>query len=122
MCYPAWQFLEEEYPSAGFFSRAVSFREPRRFHMARVALISPPYLPVYMRNARCDFVSLSKSSWYPIWLGQAGAWLEGKGHKTRLLDAQILGMTTQQAFDDIEKFNADIVAVYTGRLSEANNI
>jgi radical SAM superfamily enzyme YgiQ (UPF0313 family) len=90
--------------------------------MARVALVSPPYLSAYMRNARCDFVSLSKSSWYPIWLGQAGAWLEGKGHTTRLLDAQLLGMTTQQTLDDVQAFRPDVVAVYTGRLSEASDV
>ena len=90
--------------------------------MARVVLISPPYVADYMRNARCDFVSLSGSSWYPIWLGQAGTWLEGRGHTTRLLDAQVLGMSTQQALRAIDDFRADWVAVYTGRLSETSDI
>ena len=90
--------------------------------MARVVLISPPYVTDYMRNARCDFVSLSKSSWYPIWLGQAGSYLESRGHKTRLLDAQVTGLSTQQALDEIKAFNADLVAVYTGRLSEASDV
>ncbi|MEM7584773.1 MAG: radical SAM protein [Acidobacteriota bacterium] len=90
--------------------------------MARVVLISPPYMSDYMRNARCDFVSLSSSSWYPIWLGQAGSYLESKGHKTLLLDAQVNGLNTEQALDEIKNFNADIVAVYTGRLSEESDI
>ena len=50
--------------------------------MAKVVLLSPPYVQDYMRNARCDFVSLSHSSWYPIWLAEAGCYLESKGHKT----------------------------------------
>jgi len=90
--------------------------------MARIVLISPPFVQDYMRNARCDFVSLSHSSWYPIWLGQAGAYLEGKGHQTLLLDAQVAGFNTEQALDRITQFKADIVAVYTGRLSEASDI
>jgi radical SAM superfamily enzyme YgiQ (UPF0313 family) len=76
----------------------------------------------YMRNARCDFVSLSHSSWYPIWLGQAGSYLESRGHVTRLLDAQVMGYDTQGALDAIREFRPDLVAVYTGRLSEASDV
>ena len=88
--------------------------------MARVVLISPPFQKDYMRNARCDFVSLSSSSWYPIWLGQAGTWLEGKGHKTALMDAQLDGDTTESALARVRDFKPDLVAVYTRRLSEDN--
>lgn len=90
--------------------------------MAKVVLISPPYMKDYMRNARCDFVSLSSSSWYPIWLGQAGSYVESRGHETRMLDAQVAGLNTEQALDEIANFKADIVAVYTGRLSEESDI
>src|SRR5690349_19335396 len=90
--------------------------------MSRVVLVSPPWRTKYMRNARCDFVSLSSSSWFPIWLGQAGSYLEKKGHPTRLIDAQILDLTLEQTLDDLKSFKADIVAVYTGRLSEDNDI
>lgn len=90
--------------------------------MAKIALISPPFVSDYMRNARCDFVSLSSSSWFPIWLGQAGSWSEGKGHKTKLMDAQLMGWTKQHALDEINNFGADVVAVYTGRLSEDSDV
>jgi anaerobic magnesium-protoporphyrin IX monomethyl ester cyclase len=90
--------------------------------MSRVVLISPPFQAEYMRNARCDFVSLSKSSWYPIWLAQAGAYLEHKGHETLLLDAQVAGLTTDQAVARCLDFKPDFVAVYSGRLSEASDI
>lgn len=90
--------------------------------MARVALISPPYLKDYMRNARCDFVSLSSSSWYPIWLGMAGSYVESKGHITKLMDAQIDGDTKDESLEKIKQFNPDIVAVYTGRLSEDSDV
>ena len=90
--------------------------------MAKVVLLSPPYTEDYMRNARCDFVSLSHSSWYPIWLGEAGCYLESKGHKTLLLDAQVQGLSHQDTFVRIKDFKPDIVAIYTGRLSEDNDI
>ena len=32
----------------------------------RIALVSPPYKKDYMRNARCDFVSLSSTQWYQL--------------------------------------------------------
>lgn len=75
-----------------------------------------------MRNARCDFVSLSSSSWFPIWLGMAGSYLESRGHKTKLLDSQVLGLSHQEAFNIIDEFKPDVIAVYTGRLSEDNDI
>lgn len=90
--------------------------------MARCALVSPPFLTDYMRNARCDFVSLSSSSWFPIWLGQAGSWLEGRGHATRLFDAQVLDWSPQRTLAEIAAFGADVVAVYTGRLSEESDL
>jgi hypothetical protein len=90
--------------------------------MAKVVLLSPPYVQDYMRNARCDFVSLSHSSWYPIWLGEAGCYLEMKGHKTLLLDAQVQGLSHQETLEKIKNFKPDLVAVYTGRLSEDNDI
>jgi radical SAM superfamily enzyme YgiQ (UPF0313 family) len=90
--------------------------------MAKVILLSPPYVQDYMRNARCDFVSLSHSSWYPIWLGEAGCYLEMKGHTTLLLDAQVQGLSHQETLEKIKNFKPDLVAVYTGRLSEDNDI
>lgn len=90
--------------------------------MSKVALISPPYLDAYTRNSRCDLRSPAASSWYPLWLGNAGCWLEGKGHTTRLIDAQANGLTRQQALDEVKAFGADVVAVYTGRLSEDSDI
>lgn len=90
--------------------------------MTKVALVNPPYLEDYTRNSRCDLVSPSSSAWYPLWLGQAGCWLEGKGHKTKLIDAQTDELTRQETFDAIRQFNADVIAVYTGRLSEDHDI
>ena len=88
----------------------------------RVALLSPPYLQYYMRNARCDFVSLSKTQWYPIWLGYCGAYLEKMGHIVKLIDAPSYGLDHQQTRSIIKDFKPEFLVIYTGRLSEDNDI
>lgn len=90
--------------------------------MAKVALVSAPFQKDYMRNARCDFVSLSHSSWFPIWLGQAGAYLESLGHQTWLYDAQVEGRSFNEALEALVVYKPDLVALYTGRLSEDSDI
>jgi radical SAM superfamily enzyme YgiQ (UPF0313 family) len=90
--------------------------------MAKIALVNPPYVESYTRNSRCDLFSPVASAWYPLWLGQAGCWLEGKGHQTILIDAQSTGITREETIQKIVTFNADIIAVYTGRLSEDSDI
>jgi radical SAM superfamily enzyme YgiQ (UPF0313 family) len=75
-----------------------------------------------MRNARCDFVSLSKSSWFPIWLAQAGAYLSGLGHTTKLLDAQVSGLTRAETYQIFRDFRPDLTVIYSGRLSEDSDV
>ncbi len=88
----------------------------------RVLLLSPPYLPEYMRNARCDFVSLSATQWYPILLGYCGAYLEGQGHTVRLIDAPASGLDHAATRKLTEEFQPELLVVYTGRQSEDNDI
>lgn len=87
-----------------------------------VVLLSPPYVKEYMRNARCDFISLSKTQWYPIWLGYCGAFLESKGHKVRLIDAPSYGLSHKETEDLIYDFAPDFIVIYSGRMSEDNDI
>lgn len=86
--------------------------------MNKIALLSLPYLPDYMRNARCDFVSLSHTQWYPIWLGFLGAFLEKKGYQIKFIDAPAAGLNFNQVKNILEKFQPEFLVVYTGRLSE----
>lgn len=88
----------------------------------RILLLSPPYLPEYMRNARCDFVSLSKTQWYPIWFGYCGAFLEKHDYKVKLIDAPSYGYDHRQTENLIGEYRPDFIVVYTGRLSEDNDI
>lgn len=90
--------------------------------MKKVILLSPPYLAHYMRNARCDFVSLSATQWFPIWLGYCGALLEKFGYQVKLLDAPAYGLTHSQTRNMIAEFKPDLIVVYTGHKSEQNDI
>ena len=75
-----------------------------------------------MRNARCDFVSLSASQWYPIWLGYAGAWLEQCGHEVNLLDAPSAGLDHEAADEAVTAWRPDMLVVYTGQKSRDSDI
>jgi radical SAM superfamily enzyme YgiQ (UPF0313 family) len=88
----------------------------------KVLLLSPPYVPYYMRNARCDFVSLSGTQWYPILLGYCGAWLEKCGHNVKLIDAPTFHLDHKMTIKIVTDYKPDWLVVYTGRLSEDNDI
>lgn len=90
--------------------------------MTKVILLSPPFVKYYMRNARCDFVSLSKSQWYPLWLGYLGGFLEQKGYQVRLIDAPAYGLDHAATESLVLDFKPDLLVVYPGRLSEDNDV
>ncbi len=90
--------------------------------MSKILLLSPPYLPEYMRNARCDFVSLSATQWYPILLGYCGAYLEGKGHEVKLIDAPSQRLNHEQARKIATDYRPDLLVLYTGLMSEKNDL
>ena len=81
----------------------------------KILLLSPPYLPEYMRNARCDFVSLSGTQWYPILLGYCGAYLEGQGHSVEFIDAPAAHLDHDDTALLVFKYRPDLIVVYTGR-------
>ncbi len=88
----------------------------------RILLLSPPYKTDYMRNARCDFVSLSSSQWYPLWLGYAGAWLEQQGHEVKLIDAPAAHLDHEATTRVVTDWRPDMLVVYTGQKSRANDV
>ena len=87
----------------------------------KILLLSPPYVKYYMRNARCDFVSLSKSQWYPIWLGNLGAFLEKHGFEVKLIDAPAAQLDHDATEEMVLEYKPDFLVVYAGRLSEDND-
>ena len=88
----------------------------------KILLLSPPYLPDYMRNARCDFVSISATQWYPILLGQAGAYLESLGYEVRLIDAPAHSLDHDATRKIIREFLPELLVLYTGTKSEENDL
>ncbi|MFH1478220.1 MAG: radical SAM protein [Candidatus Omnitrophota bacterium] len=90
--------------------------------MKKVLLLSPPYLKYYMRNARCDFVSLSKTQWYPIWLGYCGAFLEKHGYKVRLIDAPSYRLSYRECENMAIEYEPDLLVVYSSTQSEDKDI
>lgn len=88
----------------------------------KILLLSPPYLPDYMRNARCDFISWSGTQWYPIWLGYCGAFLEKNGYNVKLIDAPAYRLNHEDTKKEILKYSPEILVVYSGLKSEDNDI
>jgi radical SAM superfamily enzyme YgiQ (UPF0313 family) len=88
----------------------------------KVLLLSPPYVAEYMRNARCDYVGLSTSQWYPIWLSYCGALLEREGHPVRLIDAPAYGLDRKATTKAAQEFSPDLIVVYSSTKSEKNDI
>jgi anaerobic magnesium-protoporphyrin IX monomethyl ester cyclase len=88
----------------------------------KVLLLSPPFVPFYMRNARCDFVSLSGTQWYPLLLGYCGAWLERCGHEVKLVDAPAYHLDYSATRKLVFDWHPDCLVVYTGRLSEDSDV
>ncbi len=87
----------------------------------RVLLLSPPFQVDYMRNARCDFISLSRTQWYPIFLGHAGALLEKHGHNVLLIDAPATRLMHTRVEQMARDFRPDVLVIYGGRMSETND-
>lgn len=88
----------------------------------KILLLSPPYLKEYMRNARCDFVSLSATQWYPILLGYCGSYLELKGHEVKLIDAPAEGLSHDSVYSIIKAYRPEMIVLYTGFMSEENDL
>lgn len=78
--------------------------------MSRVYLLNPP--GDVIRTGRWVRKSRGRQSWPPIWLAYSCAILEREGHKCKLVDASVNGMTTTETTDDIKKFGPDTVAYY----------
>ncbi len=88
----------------------------------RILLLSPPYLPDYMRNARCDYVSLSQAQWYPIWLSYCGALLESKGHQVELIDAPAERLSNNEVLKKSVEFKPGWTVVYSSTKSQESDI
>ncbi|MBU1125683.1 MAG: B12-binding domain-containing radical SAM protein [Candidatus Omnitrophica bacterium] len=83
----------------------------------KVLLLSPAYLPTFMRNGRCDYLSWSNTQWFPIWLSYCGALLVKHRHSVFLIDAPAQGWDEKQTFDKIIGFAPELLVVYSSTQS-----
>lgn len=88
----------------------------------RILLLSPPYLPEYMRNGRCDYLSWSYTQWLPIWLSYCGSLLEKHGHEVKLIDAPSERLNHKDTFKRIIDFSPNILVVYSSTRSQQNDV
>jgi anaerobic magnesium-protoporphyrin IX monomethyl ester cyclase len=89
----------------------------------KILLISPPAEKDLMKNARCDFVSWSGCQWWPLILGQLGAFLEtAVKDEIKLVDAQAAGLSDEDTRKIIAEYDPDRSVVLTSRSSLAGDI
>jgi len=88
----------------------------------RVLLLNPPFIKDFMRNARCEGVSISGTQWYPIWLAYCTGWLEKNGHQCKLIDAPPANMTYNDVMRETEKFLPQLLVMYSSWESFDNDI
>jgi len=75
-----------------------------------------------MRNGRCDFVSLSRCQWFPLWLGYCGCFLERQGCQVRLIDAPAYNLSFAQTEQIFVNYRPDLLVVYTGDKSADSDL
>ena len=78
----------------------------------KVLLMTPPYVPNFMRNARWDVLGIAGGQWYPIYLAYATGLLEKNGHEAKLLDAQVDGLTREETLRIAGEFAPELIVLY----------
>jgi len=75
-----------------------------------------------MRNARCDFVSLSGTQWFPLLLGYAAAFIEHQGYNVKFIDAPAYHLTFQDVDNICAVYRPDFLVMYPGDKSRDSDI
>ncbi|MDD5439140.1 MAG: radical SAM protein [Candidatus Omnitrophica bacterium] len=88
----------------------------------KILFLSGPYRKDYMRNARCDFVSLSGTQWFPLLLGYAAAFMEDKGYKVKFVDAPAYHLTFRDVENIFSDYKPDFLVMYPGDKSRDTDI
>jgi hypothetical protein len=76
----------------------------------KILLLTPSYVPGFMRNARWDGITISGSDLYPIWLGYCTA---GKGRTcAKPLNAQVDRLTHEGTYKIAKEFSPELTVLY----------
>ena len=91
--------------------------------MTRVFILNPPYKnQTFIRVARWDGISISKSIWYPIHLAYCTGILEKYKHTVSLVDAIADKLTIENVLTKINQFSPDITVINYSTISSAEDI
>jgi len=88
----------------------------------KVFLLNPPYLKNFLRSARCTWLPISGSNWYPIFLAYCTGWLEKHGHKTKLVDAPVAGLSPEEVYKLTKEFQPNLLVLYISQESLKNDL
>lgn len=91
--------------------------------MTRVFILNPPYKnQTFIRVARWDGISISKSIWYPIHLAYCTGLLEKNQHTVKLVDAIADKLTIDEVIEKITQFSPEIAVINFSTFSSAEDI
>jgi len=91
--------------------------------MTRIFVLNPPYKnQTFIRVARWDGISISKSIWYPIHLAYCTGLLEKYKHKVSLVDAIADELTIEDVLKKVKQFSPDIAVINYSTFSSAEDI
>jgi len=88
----------------------------------KVALVNPPFLPMYSRGQRSPAVTRSGTLYYPMWLAYAAAHVRKCGAEPLLLDAVATDMNFKDAVTRLNEFKPDIALVEVATPSSKNDL
>jgi radical SAM superfamily enzyme YgiQ (UPF0313 family) len=91
--------------------------------MTRVFILNPPFNnKTFIRVARWDGISISKSIWYPIHLAYCTGLLEKNRHSVTLVDAISDRLSVDDVLEKIRQFSPDIAVINYSTFSSAEDI
>ncbi len=86
----------------------------------KILLLNPPAKKLYLRDTYCSESSKANYYWAPIDLLALSGTLS-KEHEISVLDANILGLSRNEAFASIKKFSPDVIVSLVGAAALEND-
>jgi len=89
----------------------------------KIYLLNAPFKENFVRCGRWQGVAARGGTlYYPIWLSYATGLLEKEGHIVRLVDAVAWKWNEHQVYDDVKKFQPELVVVDTNFSSVSHDV
>src|SRR3989339_703026 len=88
----------------------------------KILALNTPYKPKFSRSSRSPAVTKGGTIYYPLWLAYATGVLEKEGHEVKLIDAPADGLSKEDVYRIVEKYQPGMVVIYTSTPSIYNDI